>query len=233
MCTTPANFSLEKISAYDCLLCLRAVKLNNDNTYAIICKYSCVHTLQCVCSNNSNCNQQSGNMKCVCSNNSNCNRQSKKVIRNISTFMLNFGSYILYLFLLTIRYSAFGFTLDIKISMCYLTFTLLSLTSYALYLLLLTVLQFAFGFTLDIKIRKIIQSSVLSFLGVLKVVNFLFPSLSQFFFYCWIKTCSPDILHQLCTVLFLFRSLRCAYSWFLRLRCFILILLGNIVRVYP
>ena len=97
-----------------------------------------------------------------------------KVIRNISTFMPNFGSYILYLLLLTIRYSAFGFTLDIKISMCYLTFTLLSLTSYALYLLLLTVRQFAFGFTLDIKIRKIIQSTVLSFPGVLKVANFLF-----------------------------------------------------------
>ena len=115
--------------------------------------------------------------------------------------MLNFGSYILYLLLLTIRYSAFGFTLDIKISMCYLTFTLLSLTSYTLYLHLLTVCQFAFGFTLDIKIRKIIQSSVLSFLGVLKVANFLFSSLSQFFFYCWIETCCPDILHQLCTVL--------------------------------
>ena len=106
--------------------------------------------------------------------------------------MLNFGSYIFYLLLLTIRYSTFGFTLDIKISTCYLTFTLLSLTSYALYLLLLTVRQFAFVFTLDIKIRKIIQSSVLSFLGVLKVANFLFPSLSQFFFYCWIKTCCPD-----------------------------------------
>ena len=65
--------------------------------------------------------------------------------------MLNFGSYILYLLLLTIRYSAFGFTLDIKISMCYLTFTLLNLTSYTLYLLLITVHQFAFGFTLDIK----------------------------------------------------------------------------------
>ena len=74
-----------------------------------------------------------------------------KVIQNISTFMLNFGSYILYLLLLTIRYFAFGFTLDIKISMFYLTFTLLSLTSYALYLLLLTVPQLAFDFTLDIK----------------------------------------------------------------------------------
>ena len=36
-------------------------------------------------------------------------------------------------------------------------------------------------FYLRYKIRKIIQSSVLSFPGVLKVVNFLLPSLSQFF----------------------------------------------------
>ena len=54
-------------------------------------------------------------------------------------------------------------------------------------------------FYLRYKIRKIIQSSVLSFPGVLKVANFLFPSLSQFFFYCWVETCCPDILHQLCT----------------------------------
>ena len=74
-----------------------------------------------------------------------------KVIQNISTFMLNFGSYILYLLLLTMRYFAFGFTLDIKISTYYLTFTLLSLTSYILYLLLLTIRQLVFGFTLDIK----------------------------------------------------------------------------------
>ena len=59
--------------------------------------------------------------------------------------MPNFGSYILYLLLLTICYSAFGFTLDIKTSTYYLTFTLLSLTSYALYLLLPTVHQLAFG----------------------------------------------------------------------------------------
>ena len=77
--------------------------------------------------------------------------------------MLNFGSYILYLLLLTIRCSAFGFTLDIKISMCYLTFTLLSLTSYTLYLLLLTVCQFAFGFTLDIKIRKLYKAQCCPF----------------------------------------------------------------------
>ena len=92
--------------------------------------------------------------------------------------MLNFSSYILYLLLLTIRYFAFGFTLDIKLSTCYLTFTLLSLTSYVLYLLLLTIRQLAFGFTFRYKIRKIIQSSVLSFL---KAANFLLPSLCSVF----------------------------------------------------
>ena len=85
-------------------------------------------------------------------------------------------------------------------------------TSYTLYLLLLTVRQFAFGFTLDIKIRKIIQSSVLSFLGVLKVANFLLLSLSQFFLLLLgrnlLSRYSPPImqssfariLHQLCKV---------------------------------
>ena len=65
--------------------------------------------------------------------------------------MPNFSSYILYLLLLTVRYSAFGFTLDIKNKYILFDLTLLSLTSYVLYLLLLTVRQLAFGFTLDIK----------------------------------------------------------------------------------
>ena len=58
-------------------------------------------------------------------------------------------------------------------------------------------------FYLRYKIRKIIQSSVLSFPGVLKVANFLlsFPLFLSFFLYCWIETCCPDILHQLCKVL--------------------------------
>ena len=48
-CFNTGKFSLEKISAYNCLLYLGAVKLNSDNTYAIICKCSCVHMLQAVC----------------------------------------------------------------------------------------------------------------------------------------------------------------------------------------
>ena len=75
--------------------------------------------------------------------------------------MLNFSSYILYLLLLTVCYSAFGFTLDINISMCYVTFTLPSLTSYTLYLLLLTIRQFAFGFTLDINKKIYTKLSVI------------------------------------------------------------------------
>ena len=46
-------------------------------------------------------------------------------------------------------------------------------------------------FYLRYKIRKIIQSSVLSFSGVLKVANFLLPSLSQFSFYCWVENLLP------------------------------------------
>ena len=95
--------------------------------------------------------------------------------------MLNFSSYILYLLLLTICYFTFGFTLDIKKKYVLFDFYFAKFTSYALYLLLLTIRQFVFGFTLDIKIRKIIQSSLLSFPGVLKVANFLLLSLSQFF----------------------------------------------------
>ena len=138
--------------------------------------------------------------------------------------MLNFGSYILYLLLLTICYSAFGFTLDIKISTCYLTFTLLSLTSYALYLLLLTIHQFAFGFTLDIKIRKIIQSSVLSSTGVLKVANFL---LSFFFFSVFPLLLDRNLLPGFSTN---YAKFFCLFLWLCILCC---MALENIVRVYP
>ena len=111
--------------------------------------------------------------------------------------MLNFSSYILYLLLLTICYSTFGFTLDIKISMCYLTFTLLSLTSYTLYLLLLTICQFAFGFTLDIKLEKLYKAQCCPFRVFLKVVNFLLPSFSQFSFLLLGRKPVAWILHQL------------------------------------
>ena len=113
--------------------------------------------------------------------------------------MPNFSSYILYLLLLTICYSTFGFTLDIKISMCYLTyfakFNFLRFISTPSNHSLLCV-----WFYLRYKIRKIIQNSVLSFLGVLKVVNFLLPSLSQFSFYCWVENLlsrySPPIMQS-------------------------------------
>ena len=101
--------------------------------------------------------------------------------------MPNFGSYILFLLLLTIHYSSFGFTLDIKISMFYLTFTLLSLSSYVFISTPSNRSPTCIWFYLRYKIRKIIQSSVLSFPGVLKVVNFLLPSLSQFSLYCWVE----------------------------------------------
>ena len=122
-------------------------------------------------------------------------------IRNSSTFMLNFGSYILYLLLLTIRYSAFGFTLDIRISTRYFDFYFAKFQFLCFIPTPSKCSPICFWFYLRYKIRKIIQSSVLSFPCVLKVVNSSFLLfISFFFFYCWIETCCLDILHQLCTV---------------------------------
>ena len=45
----PADFSLEEISAYDCLFCLGAVKLNSDNTYVILCSAAVYTHHSCVC----------------------------------------------------------------------------------------------------------------------------------------------------------------------------------------
>ena len=95
--------------------------------------------------------------------------------------MPNFGSYILYLLLLTICYSAFGFTLDIKNKYVLFDF----------YFAKFNFLRFistpsnrsptCVWFYLRYKIRIIIQSSVLSFSDVLKVANFLLPSLCSVF----------------------------------------------------
>ena len=115
--------------------------------------------------------------------------------------MPNFGSYILYLLLLTIRYSAFGFTLDIKNKYVLFDFYFAKFNFLCFISTPSNRSPICIWFYLRYKIRKIIQSSVLSFLSVLKVANFLFPSLSQFFFYCWVETCCPHILHQLCKVL--------------------------------
>ena len=114
--------------------------------------------------------------------------------------MPNFGSYILYLLLLTIRYSAFGFTLDIKnkyvlFDFYFAKFNFLRFISTPSNRLLTCI-----WFYLRYKIRKIIQSSVLSFSGVLKVANFLLPFLSQFSFYCWVENLlsgySPPIMQS-------------------------------------
>ena len=158
------------------MLSLRAVKLNSNNTYVIICKCSCIHTSQDVC------------VAVI------------QIVTDKQKKNTKYGSYILYLLLLTICYSTFGFSLDIKLSTLYLTFTLLSLTSYVLYLLLLTVRKFAFGFTLDIKIRKNYTKLgvVLSWLQISS-----FPSLSQFFLLLLDRNLlsgySPPIMHSPCS----------------------------------
>ena len=77
--------------------------------------------------------------------------------------------------LLTIRYRAFGFTLDIQIKVR-LAFTYKVVTLfYVLYLLLITVRQPAFGLTLDINKEKYTKLSVVLFPVVLRVANFRLP----------------------------------------------------------
>ena len=134
--------------------------------------------------------------------------------------MLNFGSYILYLLLLTICYSAFGFTLDIKISKCYLT--LLSLTSYALYLLLLTVCQFAFGFTLDIN-EKIYTKLSVVLSGCFEGCEFPL----SFSFSVYLLLLGRNLLPGFSTN---YARFFCLFLWLCILHCTVL---ENIVRVYP
>ena len=138
-------------------------------------------------------------MKCVCSNNLNCNRQNKSNTKYFNLYpefqflyfistpsnhlLLRFWFYLRY----KNKYVLFDFYFAKFNFLCFIS-TPSNRSPICVW------------FYLRYKIRKIIQSSVLSFPGVLKVANFLFPSLSQFFFYCWVETCCPEILHQLCKV---------------------------------
>ena len=141
-----------------------------------------------------------GRRLCVCSNNSNCNRQNKS---NTKYFNLYAKFWFLYFISTPSNHSLLRFWFYLRYKNKYVLFDF--------YFAKFNFLRFistpsnhfpiCVWFYLRYKIRKIIHSSVLSFPGVLKVVNFLFPSLSQFFFYFWIETCCPDILHQLCKVL--------------------------------
>ena len=117
--------------------------------------------------------------------------------------MPNFGSYILYLLLLTVHYFAFGFTLDIKNKYVLFDF----------YFAKFNFLHFistpsnrsptCVWFYLRYKIRKIIQSSVLSFPDVFEGCKFP-PSLSLLSFpcilYCWVENLlsgySPPIMQS-------------------------------------
>ena len=121
--------------------------------------------------------------------------KTKEVIRNISTFMPNFGSHILYLLLLTIRYFAFWFYLRYKIKYMLFDFYFAKFNFLCFISTLSNHLPTCAWFYLRYKIRKIIQSSVLSFV---KVVNFLLPS--QFSLYCWVEDLlsgdSPPIMQS-------------------------------------
>ena len=138
-------------------------------------------------------------MRCICSNNSNGNRQNKSYTKYFNLyaefqflyFISTPSNHLLLHFWFYLRYKNKYVLFDFYFAKFNFLHFISTPSNHSPICI--------FGFTLDIKIRKIIQSSVLSFLGVLKVVDFLFPSLSQFFFYFWIETCCPEILHQLWT----------------------------------
>ena len=95
--------------------------------------------------------------------------------------MPNLGSYILYLLLLTIRYFAFGFTLDIKNKYILFDFYFAKFNFLCFISTPSNRSPICVWFYLRYKIRKIIQSSVLSFPDVLKVANFLLPYICSVF----------------------------------------------------
>ena len=80
-------------------------------------------------------------------------------------------------------------------------------------------------FYLRYKIRKIIQSSVLSFPGVLKVVNFLSSSL--FFLSFFLLLGRKPVVQIFSTN---YARFFCLFLWLCIMYC---VALGNIARVYP
>ena len=77
-----------------------------------------------------------------------------------------------------------------------------------------------------------------------KIAKFLFPSPLQisFFFYGWIETCCPDLLHQFMSSPYSSLATDRSLGWLLSVVAFAFTLvvvvtaqiaLGNVVRVYP
>ena len=117
--------------------------------------------------------------------------------------MLNFGSYILYLLLLTIRYFTFGFTLDIKNKYVLFDFYFAKFNFLCFISTPSNCSPTCIWFYLRYKIRKIVQSPVLSFPDVFEGCEFP-PSLSLLSFpcilYCWVENLlsgySPPIMQS-------------------------------------
>ena len=90
---------------------------------------------------------------------------------------------------------------------------------------------------------RLYKAQVCPFADELKVVKFLFPSPLQFcFFYGWIETCCPDLLHQFMSSPYSSLAMDCSLGWLLSVVAFaftlvavvmVQIALGNVVRVYP
>ena len=166
----------------------------------------CTHVADCVCSNNSNCNRQSGNVRCICSINSNSNQQNeRKKYMKFSTFMLNFFFLVLYFISTPSNHSLLHFWFYLRYKNKYVLFDFYFAKFNFLHFISTPSnhLPICIWFYLRYKNQKNYTklSVVLSGCFFFKVANFLSSSLSQFFLYCWRETCCPDILHQLCKVL--------------------------------
>ena len=135
----------------------------------------------------------------MCSNNLNCNWQNKS---NMKYFNLYAEFRFLYFISIPSNHSLLRFWFYLRYKNKYVLFDF--------YFAKFNFLHFistpsncspiCIWFYLRYKIRKIIQSSMLSFPGVLKVVNFLLPSLSPFSFYYWVENLlsrySPPIMQS-------------------------------------
>ena len=115
--------------------------------------------------------------------------------------------------LLTIRYRAFGFTLDIQ--KVHFGLYILSCNPFLYFISTpYNICRPAFGLTLDINKEKYTKLSVVLFPVVLRVVNFLLSLFCSVFSLLCRKPVAR-ILHQLCKVLLLLAIRWRLFLWFL------------------
>ena len=139
-------------------------------------------------------------MRCVCSNNLNCNRQNKS---NTKYFNLYAKFWFLYFISTPSNHLLLHFWFYLRYKNKYMLFDF--------YFAKFNFLCFistpsnhspiCVWFYLRYKNKKNYTKLSVVLSGCFEGCEFPLPSLSQFFFYCWVETCCLHILHQLCKVL--------------------------------